>query len=345
MSPEMSLITRDQVSQAEQRVGYSHPIIAVLDRHLPQITQLHEGFSSISGNQEQQEYIRQNYGFLADAVVEAGSFTLQPLEMVAVWSRAMEIFPSNLYHRYALARIITSAYAIQGLEATPAWKSFPRHFFETNNIPDELVEDRLELEHLKWRISDIGRSIDELDFYSYGTREDAMEVAFKLGKRANQEGDVEAQEQLDKLISYQKEHKTPVLGAIHENWGIGLSSTYRVVQAAIEKGPSVPSMDWFTAFGRKDQGISVVVANENFTGPKGGEMETHWSQWNHYTGNPVSEADTSERAARVAIILAQAETFISDKTGFSPNQIVETIVQLRDRYEGKQQAPIETEIY
>lgn len=222
MLAERLPLTREQIAQAEKRGSFSHPVIEVIQKQLPQIKPLIEEYSKIEDTQEQQRFIRQNYGFLADALVATEPFTLQSLDIVAIWSRVMEIFSG--YQRYALAGMISGVYAIQGLEDS-AWKKFPRHCLETGEIPPELREDKSSLAYLKQRLDHIGESLEELDFYVYGTREAPMKPVVALARRIDQ-GDKEAQKELDGLISYQKSHSAPVLAAIHENFSNGLIPLY-----------------------------------------------------------------------------------------------------------------------
>lgn len=230
MPAEIPQFTKKQVAQAERREDFSHVVLTVIDKYHPQITQLAQDYSLLVDNQVQQEHIRQHYGFFADALVAAVAYTLQPLEIVAIWSRAIEVFSG--YHRYALAGMIASAYAIQGVEH-PDWRRFPRHYLETSQLPAAVLRDQSGLTHVMGRLNQIGESLDALDFYVYGTRESAMEVAAALGARIN-DGDVNARIELDKLVARQKEYSTPVLREIHENWGNGYTPLYFPVRDALE---------------------------------------------------------------------------------------------------------------
>src|SRR3989338_9739207 len=222
MPVERPLLTKDQVAQAESRIGFTHPVLTVIEYNLPDIVQLAKGYSQIIDNQEQQRYIRRQYGFLADAIVEVGSYTMEPTDIIAIWSRAREVFSG--YHRYALAGMVASAYAIQGLD-NPDWKRFPRHYLETSELPTEVLGDREGLENVMRRLDEIGESLDELNVYVYGTKESGMEMGAKLGARMR-DGDTEAEAELEKLIAMEKERKTPILGEIHENFGNGFTPLY-----------------------------------------------------------------------------------------------------------------------
>lgn len=232
MSAEMPQFTEEQVAQAERRESFSHPVLTVIEEHLPQIIQLNKGYSSIPivDTQEQQRYIKEHYGFLADALVDVNLYTLRPLEIVAIWSRAVEVFSG--YHRYALAGMVAAAYAIQEVES-PSWRKFPKHYLETAKLPAEVLTDHSGLTQVIGRLDQIGVSLDKLDFYVYGTREPAMELAFELAGRIRN-GDAQAQAELDRLIAHQRKYSTPVLKEIHENWGNGYIPLYFPLRNALE---------------------------------------------------------------------------------------------------------------
>lgn len=227
MAPERNPLTPDIVAMAESRVGVIHPVISLIDKHLPTIMELNEGYALLTDNQEQQKYIRDHYGFFADSIVEALPFTLEPTDLISIWSRAQEVFSG--YHRYSLVTMISSAYAIQGLE-NPEWKKLPRHLLETGKLPDEVLHDSSGLLHIRKKVKEITESLNELDFYVYGMRGSALEYAAQLAKR-ERDGDTSAREELDRLVAHQNKHATSTLGAIHENFGNGLFWKLRLYDA------------------------------------------------------------------------------------------------------------------
>lgn len=230
MTAERPLLTRDQVAWAESRVGLTHPVLTVIENHLPATVPLTEGYSQITDTQEQQRYIREHYGFLADAIVEAGPYTLEPIDLIVIWSRAREVFSG--YHRYALAGMVSSAFAVQGAES-PEWKKFPRHYLETSNLPKGVVRDRGGLVYVSSKLNHIRESLGEISFYINGTREPNRSHIFELAKRSSN-GDKEAEQELEILIAYSKAHTTPTLAEIHENFGNGFTPLYFPIQRALE---------------------------------------------------------------------------------------------------------------
>lgn len=235
---ERSPLTQVQIARAETRVDFSHPVIVVLEAHGPQITRLNEGWK-LFPDADQRGYIYSHMDFIANAVEDSGEFSLEPLDLVAVWSKAMEVFDSR-YERYALARIVAVSYAIQGVE-NPAWRRSPRHFIENVQLPREALADRVGLQHVKSRLQEVVQSRNELIFYIHGTRGNAMQLGIELAKRVK-EGDAEAELQLNEFRAYNAEHATPVLREIAENFSNSMPVINNSIEAALMAVPSQPSL-------------------------------------------------------------------------------------------------------
>lgn len=230
--PESVLpFTREEMARAEARDGYSqHPVIVTIDKFLPQIALLNQGINSFGNPQERGPFIKANYGFFADALVEAGPYTLKPLEIVAIWSRVGEVFSGH--ESYGLVRMITSAYIIQEA-AMPVWRKFPRYQLEKNTLPEEVIKDQISIKNALLRMKDISMSLNELQDYVSGGVKDVMSIIFELTQRIR-DGDQEAQTELDRVIKFSKENQTPLLSRIGENWGNGCSHVGLLLQNALE---------------------------------------------------------------------------------------------------------------
>ena len=144
MGPERSVLTQEQVAQAEKRIGITHPVISTLRAQRPRILELNEERFKLSNAQEDNAFVANNFGFLADAIEAVGDFSLEPLDIVAIWGEADEM----RIHGYALVMMVSSTYAIQGLE-NPVWKGLPRHLLETGTLPEEGRSNQSDLLHIK----------------------------------------------------------------------------------------------------------------------------------------------------------------------------------------------------
>ena len=226
---EQSTLTKEQVERATRREGIQHPAITVLEYHSPRISQL-RGYSAIKDNQEQQHYISRNYGFIGDALEEAGDFSLLPLDLVAIWSKAMEVWPDNRYPRYRFAGMLAAAY---GIQRRSDLKGLGRFYLETARLPDGLVRDKSGLVHISTRLDHIFAGLGELEFYVSGVKGSSMELAFQLAGKAR-DGDEEARKQLDQLIARDKEYSTPVLKELHENFGNGAVPLVMTIHSALK---------------------------------------------------------------------------------------------------------------
>jgi len=236
MGPERSVLTQEQVAQAEKRIGITHPVISTLRAQRPRILELNEERFKLSNAQEDNAFVANNFGFLADAIEAVGDFSLEPLDIVAIWGEADEM----RIHGYALVMMVSSTYAIQGLE-NPVWKGLPRHLLETGTLPEEGRSNQSDLLHIKTRLQQVGESVDELGLYMYGGK-DPMVLAIELARRIK-EGDEDAKREHEELTAYQAEHKTPILGKIRENFGNKLSYLATEVEMALSdlEEPPLPA--------------------------------------------------------------------------------------------------------
>ncbi len=228
MVVEKSRFTKEQICLAERREGYyDHPVLGVIETCLPFITSLNERYQQLTDNQERLQYADRNYRFLADALVAARPFTLEPLEMVAVWSRAREVFPT---HRYRVAGMISNAFAVQAVDS-PEWRKFPRYILETGELPKEITTDEVGIRHTLGRLDEITDHLRELSIYSIGTTGTGLNEVI----RRMVAGDETVQKELDELARHQKEHKTLLLGELDEEWGNGIFGTRLCLMIALEK--------------------------------------------------------------------------------------------------------------
>lgn len=119
-----------------------HPLVGVLQQNAPRTHSL------------------ASMGFLIPAIDSAGDFSLGPLDIVAVWSKAMELFPS-VYQRYRFAHMIVDTYVTKGI-GKPQWREFPRRYFETKEFPEDLGQDRGGLLFIKDKLWNLVESLRAL---------------------------------------------------------------------------------------------------------------------------------------------------------------------------------------
>jgi len=204
------------VERALKREGVQNPIIDTLERYEQQILAVNASYNAVEDNSGKQQYIRENFGFLGDAFEDAGDFSVAPLDLIAIWSKACDIM--GLYQRYDAARMLSLSYSIIGGHEM---KGLSRYRLENDHLPPELQTDKERLSYVKNRLVKVRESVDAVDFYVDGTDEPAIELAVRLTKRT-MEGDAGAKRQLDELIARHEERTTPVLGNIGENFANGI---------------------------------------------------------------------------------------------------------------------------
>lgn len=137
-----------------------HPLVGVLQQNAPRIHSLAAHYKTIQGNKLGEAYLDASMGSLIPAIDSVGDFPLGSLDIVAVWSKAMELFPS-LYQRYRLAHMIVSTYVTRGI-GKPQWGGFPRRYFETKVFPEDLGQDREGLLFIKDRLWNLVESLRAL---------------------------------------------------------------------------------------------------------------------------------------------------------------------------------------
>lgn len=234
MSPELRVrLTPRQVQAAERREGFPHPLLDVLGQHAPRIAEINVTYDrfaidSPEDNQTPQKFIKKNFGFLADAVEEVRAFSLSPLELVAVWSRATEVLRG--YQRYAFSEMVASAYSIQGA-ANPGWKGFPRYFFERDRIPTDLARDYADVTHVRGRLEDVYNHVRALDRFVHGgsSQRHLVDLAKRMSK-----GDKKAEVLFDRLAAISERRQSRVIGEVHENFGNGMGPLRFALNDAVE---------------------------------------------------------------------------------------------------------------
>ena len=221
--------TRDDVLRAEARIGVTHPVLVVLDREGSRISAVTQLAIALPVNQDSSRYIRNNSGFLLDAIEDAAPFSLNPLEMVAIWSRNSEF----RRHRYLMATALSIGYAIQGVTRPDVWRRLPRRFVEGGGLPSEVITDREGLSYVRKRFEEIETNLDILSQAVYGTSEPHVVLGLKLGKRMR-EGDSSAEQEYDALKALIEERKIPLLDDLIEAFGNGMSPIKLAVAEAIQ---------------------------------------------------------------------------------------------------------------
>ncbi len=210
-------LTKEQIETAKKDV--SHPVVQVLLDMQDYIGKFNLNCKEREGSEDYQSFIGENLAPVAERLEELYNFYLGPLDLVSVWSKVTQDFQS-LYARYNLAAAIPSAYGKIGITSN-GWEGIIPFIAKEKRLPERVMGDEKNQLYFYKRLMDVTKSLDELDFYSYGTRENFADVAEKAYVDGNQEAKIE----LEKIITWQKEHKDAILLGIHENFGNGFSGS------------------------------------------------------------------------------------------------------------------------
>jgi hypothetical protein len=99
-----------------------------------------------------------------------------------------------------------------------------------------------------------------------------------------------------------------------------------------------PPLEWFAGLGTPTRGIISVNPSQAFFDLGDRErMMHHWKEWSHRRSNPSADPQAQET-------MAEAEAYIKGVTGFTPEQIQNAAVELRQNYLGKCAAPFALEL-
>lgn len=220
------MLTREQIDVAKR--DRLHVAIRALDDIGPRHWEtLRDRLANTKGGNKEKQRLSGDFIIPFAETLEGQAFTLQPLEIVSIGAKAMELFPGHAYPRYSLATSIAFVFGAAAIDSEK-W----RHLFKGH----EQNQDRY-LQHLAFReeenaaifraqLAVIFESLAELDYYTYGTRENV----FELAKRAVRSEDPEAEREMERVEVWQREHREDVLSEIHENWGNGVGLVSAVLE-------------------------------------------------------------------------------------------------------------------
>ncbi|MBI2047211.1 hypothetical protein HYT26_03550 [Candidatus Pacearchaeota archaeon] len=215
---EEPILTKEHIEAA--KLDVNHPVVQVLISMQDYCKQFNEEYVKVwQDNKLAQEFLKQNIAPLADKINELDEFSLKPLDIISIWSQVGKSF-SGLYIRYDLANIIPAKYGVIGIKS-PKWREFIIHESKSKGkivkLPEYLMNDKENMPYFYRRLGDVRKSLDEIDFYRNGVKENIASLARKAFKY----GDKEAEKRYSKIAPWTKEHDDSFLGGISENFGNG----------------------------------------------------------------------------------------------------------------------------
>lgn len=148
-----------------------HPILTVLENNRQRIHDINASYpqagktADISGQQWQ--FIKVNYGFLADALNQTPPYSLEPQDLIAIWQEADDYF-TDVHQRSALANMIATVFCVRALgpekSSKEKWHSLPRYLLEHNQLPSDFMQnpqDTADIQTLLARIEKIIQNCDQ----------------------------------------------------------------------------------------------------------------------------------------------------------------------------------------
>ncbi len=220
------VLTKNLVQAAERGEGPDHPLVQVIRHNLPQIIYHDQQLAGLGSSRSSDDYVREKLPFLADDIEDAGDFELDPFSMIRVWS---DIVPATTgrVSRYTIARMIESAYAMR--ENGSEWKRIPRYLLEHMDFPPMVVKDKEGLRRFVGRLQEIKANARAIEVYVNGSETSPLSLAYAIER-----GDPEAIRQKEVIEAHQKEHDTPLLLEVRENFR-GALTLISIVNGAISE--------------------------------------------------------------------------------------------------------------
>lgn len=210
---EQLLLDAD-VERAHRREGIEHPILALFEREEARLKGFMGEYQKVDpeDNQARQKYVRENFGFFADAAEQVGDFSFGPLEIIAVWSKVDET-GLLLYPRYTMAGIVTVAYVTMPVQTG---EGMVRYFVETGKAREDILAAQKEI--MRQRLRGVHSALDEIGFYRLGMRKGIGDLMQGIRTEEGMELFRKADENSKRSPLMEK------LGEIGENFSNGLLS-------------------------------------------------------------------------------------------------------------------------
>lgn len=156
----MEKLTREGVEKAIRREGPPHVLVGLLELHQAKIT---PPTCPTLNAKEQYQFAGSNWDSLVQGVASAGEYSLEPLDLITIWSKVSEVLPEHFYLRYYWASVISVFYAGHGLPA--GQERIPFHLLH-NTLPFNTEEDAKTLTHLGNRLDEVIESVNQIRAYS-----------------------------------------------------------------------------------------------------------------------------------------------------------------------------------
>lgn len=210
MSLEALGLSKEQVDRAERREGINHKIIEVLESNRNKLVEIDKGLEGVKVTGDARVFIGERLGFLAEEFEKVAPFTLELLEIVAIWSELTEIV-SHESLRDDVAFLLQLSYAIQGLD-DPQWKDLPRYFLETSELPPNVLNCGGGLSHVREKAAKLEQVVEGLNKYMWGSGEHITELMFDAALAGtNPDAAREAKHRYEEARAHGDIYATPLL--------------------------------------------------------------------------------------------------------------------------------------
>ena len=177
---ELPNLNREQIENAKK--DRSHLAIKILDSFGNQYwTDAVQEMRRADGNEAKQEVCRKAILPAAEAF-EGQDFTLKPLEIISIWSRARELFGKVTYPNYGLSTALAFSFCSRPIQSE-AWKHLYQKHGQKGYFTRLCKGERENSLVFGRKLDQLRESRREIDFYIYGTRESMGDIVQRMVRK------------------------------------------------------------------------------------------------------------------------------------------------------------------
>ncbi|MBL7055439.1 hypothetical protein ISS07_00840 [Candidatus Woesearchaeota archaeon] len=222
MSQEISdkVLSIEEVEKSVAREGVEHPLLTILDELTPQFQKYFAERPETNEPSTANDYIKNNLGFFAEAIDQTADYNLEPLDLIAIWSKAEEIGMSR-YDTTEMSGMIAAKYAAQGLK-DPAWKNMASKNLKSSDLSSDALNRSDDVVVFRSRLEQVSASVDALD--EYRSADGSASVSDVIAYMNTPGNTIEGWKAQAKEKSTQPHEE--FLGRITENFGNGMTVLY-----------------------------------------------------------------------------------------------------------------------
>lgn len=216
------LLTPEAVETATLKLdddspSFNHPIVQFVRTQGLEMKRIHRGYQA-SSNKRKEGFARRNYVSLALKMGRVRDFSLNPLDLVAIWAHSeqynvhFQLFSPVLALSYAGRRFKEIGYHQDDPIDLNWYAAIPYRYLNDRGLPEYVTRSREGLVHMQGRLKSLEANLGVLNTYAgqYGTTPLLDSLQRSFGPTVVNLGGEIAQILVDKHGGYQLPHEAPL---------------------------------------------------------------------------------------------------------------------------------------